>query len=143
MIHPKHRHHHPDSGKNGGHAHPGKTVMDCLRVLMVICMAISSVNAVRAETLIVHHHQESAHEGQDLDLHVDLDLHSDERDENHDGESEGHHHHLSYSGGVAMFAVWPAHQKFFQMAVRLDAAACDDVCPDGPVFELVKPPQVS
>lgn len=141
MIHSKHRHHHPDSGKDGGH---GQSVMSCLRVFMVLCMAIFSVNEVRADSVMVHHHhQEEAHEGQDLELHVDLDLHSGHQDENHDGESEGHHHHLSCSGGVAMFAVWPAHQKFFQQAVRLDAASCDDVCPDGPVFELVKPPQVS
>lgn len=110
-----------------------------LRVLMVLCFALYSVWGVRISPVIVHHHDE-LHAGHDIEMHPSSEPHHDD----HDGEEDGeHHHHLSCPVNVPMVSVTPASHAFFQRFTKLRPTSFDEVCPSGPVFEMIKPPQVS
>lgn len=41
-----------------------------------------------------------------------------------------------------MATVTPSSHSFFQQVMKLNRTSLDEVCPSGPVFELIKPPQV-
>ena len=111
-----------------------------LRVLMVLCFALYSVWGVRITPVIVHDHGE-VHAGHDVEMHPAPESH---HEDHHDGEEDGeHHHHLAGSVSVAMASVTPASHAFFQRFTKLRPTSFDEVCPSGPVFEMIKPPQVS
>ena len=108
---------------------------------MVMCVAIYSVWGTRMNPVVVHDHPES-HAGHHLAmLHVP-DPHHEDHEDHDDSEDGEHHHHLSVSSGVAMVSVTPSSDPFFQRVTKLSPTPFDEVCPSGPVFELIKPPQV-
>jgi hypothetical protein len=113
-----------------------------LRFFLIVCVALYSLPGTHATRVIVHEHLES-HDIHHVEMHEAPDSHSDEHQEPHHGEDgEQHHHHLSSSTGVAMASVTPSHPAFFQRFTKLRPTSFDEVCPSGPVFELIKPPQV-
>lgn len=112
-----------------------------LRVLMVMCVAIYSVWGTRMNPVVVHDHPES-HAGHHLEMLHAPDPHHDDHEDHDDSEDGEHHHHLSVSSGVAMVSVTPSSDPFFQRVTKLSPTPFDEVCPSGPVFELIKPPQV-
>lgn len=90
-----------------------------------------------------HEHLEAFPAG----LVVELDHHSDDEsgepsgthDEDH-GEPD-HHHHIHSSSSFDMMASHMPDATLFQLVKRYSPVSSDDVCPAGPVNELVKPPQ--
>jgi hypothetical protein len=108
---------------------------------MVLCVAIYSVWGIRMNSVIVHDHPES-HAGHHLEMLHASDPHHDDHENHHDGDEGEHHHHLSISSGVAIASVTPSSHSFSQHVTKLSPTLLDEVCPSGPVFELIKPPQV-
>lgn len=113
-----------------------------LRVLMVFCVAVYSIWGMRMNPVVVHHHDES-HVEHHVEMHYAPDSHPDDHEDHQDGENGEHHHHLSYNANVAMASVTPSNPAFFQRFTELRPTSFDEVCPSGPVFEWIKPPQVS
>ena len=113
-----------------------------LRVLMVLCIALYSVWGIGLVTVVVHDHDESNanHHGES---HHALDPYHDDHEDHHEGDEREHHHHLSCSSSVAMASVTPPSHIFSLRITLLNAMSFDEVCPSGPVFELIKPPQAS
>ncbi|MES2437524.1 MAG: hypothetical protein V4584_00565 [Verrucomicrobiota bacterium] len=150
MTYRKQRDSHPATVRECGPGFCRLSRSACFRFFMVICIALYSFAGTRFTPVIVHSHQE-AHGEHLVEFHDAPE--PDHHDEYHDGENgqetgeendEGeHHHHLSFSGGVAMASVMPSNQPFIQRVMKLSPTSFDEVCPSGPVFELIKPPQVS
>ena len=113
-----------------------------LRVLMIFCVALYSVWGMKVTPVVVHDHDDS-HVEHHVEMHHAPDPHHGDHEDHHDDEKGEHHHHLSYNANVAMASVTPSHPAFFQRFIKLRPTSFDEVCPSGPVFELVKPPQAS
>ena len=41
-----------------------------------------------------------------------------------------------------MASVMPSNRLFIQRVMKLSPTPFDELCPSGPVFELIKPPQI-
>lgn len=113
-----------------------------LRVLMIFCVALYSVWGMMVPPVVVHDHDDS-HVEHHVEMRHAPDPHHGDHEDHHDDEKGEHHHHLSYNANVAMASVTPSHPAFFQRFIKLRPTSFDEVCPSGPVFELVKPPQAS
>lgn len=145
MTYRNQRNSHPVTGEGCGPGFCRLPRSACFRLFMALCIALYSFAGTRLMTVISHSHHE-AH-GEHLVILHDA-LESDHHDEHHDGENseekgEGeHHHHLSFSGAVAMASVMPSNRLFIQRVMKLSPTPFDELCPSGPVFELIKPPQI-
>lgn len=115
------------------------------RLLMALVITLFSILGKHVPMVIVHSH-ESSHVASVHDPHAapdDPHDHEEHPGEDNDGNSGDHHHHLAFSDGTTLFSVQQSLSLAFLHEIRLSPASLGDVCPDGPVFELVKPPQVS
>ena len=110
-----------------------------VRVCLVLSLAIYSAWGSRLTAVIIHDH-DGVHHGNHGELHHAPDPH---HDDHHDGEEGEHHHHLSCVVSVAMVPATPLSHTFFQRVIKLRPTSLDEKCPSGPVFEMIKPPQVS
>ena len=107
--------------------------------LLALSITLFSIFGNYTSTVIVHQH-ESVHLTSAHDLHDAPDDHHEEHHGDEDGE---HHHHLTLCGGTTLFSVPLSYSLFSLHGVRVSPASFDDACPDGPVFDMVKPPQVA
>ncbi len=113
-----------------------------LRVLMVLSVALYSIWGVRMNLVIVHDHSET-HADHHWEAHHTPESSHDDHEDHHKGDEGEHHHHLTFSGNVAMASVTPPSHFFSQRIIMLNTTSHDEACPSGPVFEWIKPPQVS
>ena len=110
--------------------------------MIVLCVALYSIWGIRMNSVVVHDHDES-HVEHHVEMHHPPDSHHDDHEDHHNDENGEHHHHLSHTVNGAMASVTPSNPAFFQRFTQLRPTSFDEVCPSGPVFELVKPPQAS
>ncbi len=117
------------------------------RFLMALIITLFSIFGKQFSKVIVHAH-EFPHVASAHDPHAASDDdhdhdHEELPGEDHDESSSEHHHHSVFSDGTTLFSVHPSPSLFLLHEVRLSPESLADVCPDGPVFDLVKPPQVT
>jgi hypothetical protein len=105
---------------------------------MALSISLFSIFGNYTSTVIVHEH-ESVHLTSAHDLH---DAPDDHHGEHHDDEGGEHHHHLAWLGGTTLFSAPLSYPLLSLHGVRVSNASFNDTCPDGPVFDMVKPPQV-
>lgn len=137
---------HPFRGWEHGSILPDPVRAVLFRCLLALCVVLSAIPDSRAEAIIVHEH-DHAHEEHVVKGHVDPGFPAeDDHDDDHEGDhgTDGeHHHHLAASPGVTLFTLPSCSPRLFVSAQRLEPLSFDAACPDGPVFELIKPPQVA
>lgn len=110
--------------------------------LLVLAMVLGAFAGNTAVVRFEHSHEEGHH---DHDGHHNESKHEDPSDIPHDDhapDDDSHHHHLIVQGSpaicvpdsavrIVVFSI-PGHSGF----------PFSPSCPDGPYFELIKPPQI-
>lgn len=114
------------------------------RLLLLFCFALFSITGGRFSYVIEHAHG-GAHESGHLEHHPHGESQDSEHQE-HNPESgeEGEHHHHLVSAGAELWNIEVLTQPQVLRPITLCSAEfLHDVGPDGPVFEITKPPQVA
>ena len=110
--------------------------------LLLLFAALVSLtgNGVAFELKHAHEEGHHPHEHQGSIEARDSEAPSDHDD--HDSGGDMHHHHIVTTGVPSFFVdIFPVGPPLPQVSL-MDRTFVSDSCPDGPFFDLIKPPQI-
>ena len=114
------------------------------RGLLLICFALFSITGGRFSYVVEHAH--GGHEADHTEHHLhgeSHDLEHPEHDQESNEEGGNHHHHFVSTGAELRTMEMLVHLPLYWPTTLCSAEFLHDVGPDGPVFEITKPPQVA
>lgn len=126
-------------GRTKGHRNRSPLAA-CLRYMMALLIVFSLIGSAGQRQVMIEHSHDDANETSMVFEHHDLD-HSDDEHHHPEGDGGEHHHHLLASGVGAIAVENYAVERLFPVATRSFSVGAREVQPEGPVFEVIKPPQ--